>query len=104
MDLTFWLGNIFWILMLLLNGMVLLRLFRSRFGKTKSVRAEVIGKQTVEFFSKYADNRKRVRHVVIFQTKNGKKSFYVSEFSYNGYRKGEHGTLTYKGDRLIDFT
>ena len=43
MDLTFWLGNIFGILMLLLNGMVLLRLFRSRFGKTKSARAKVTG-------------------------------------------------------------
>ncbi len=91
------------IIFLVLNGMVFLRFFRSRLGKPKRVRAEVAGKQTVEHYSRYAPNGKRVRYVVNFQTETGKKSFYVSEFSYNGYQKGERGTLTYQGDRLIDF-
>jgi len=55
----------------------------------------------VEQFSKYG---KRVKYAVTFLTDGKKKSFYVSEFSYNGYRKGEKGTLTYQGDRLIDFS
>ena len=29
--------------------------------------------------------------------------FYVSEFSYSGYRLKEKGTLTYRGDRLLKF-
>lgn len=51
MDLSYWMGTIFWFLMLLLHGMVLLRFLRGRFGKPKKIRAEVIGKQTVEQFS-----------------------------------------------------
>ena len=95
--------TMFWLLLLLLYGLVLLRLLRSRFGRPKKVKAEVVGKQTVERFSKYAANGKSVRYVVIFQVEGRKKSFYVSEFSYHGYRKGERGQLTYQGDRLIDF-
>lgn len=30
-------------------------------------------------------------------------SFYVSAFTYNGYHINEHGPLTCKGDRVIDF-
>ena len=104
MDLSFWVGQIFWFLMLLLNGAVLLRVFRSRFGKPKTVRAEVVGKQTVESYSKLSPNGTRVRYVVNFQVDGKKKSFYVSEFSYHGYRKGEKGRLTYQGDRLLDFS
>ena len=80
------------------------KVFQGRFGKPRTVSAEVIGKQTVEQFSKYAGNGKRVRYVVIFQAEGKKRSFYVSEFSYHGYRKGEKGKLTYQGDRLIDFS
>ena len=39
--------------------------------------------------------------VIYFNDK--KKSFYVSQFSYNGYRVNERGTLKYKGDKLIEF-
>ena len=88
--------------------LVMVRIFakvlKGRFGKPVTVSAEVVGKQTVEFFAKYAPGSKRVRYVVNFLVKGKKKSFYVSEFSYNGYRKGEKGKLTYQGDRLIDFS
>lgn len=76
---------------------------KSRFGRPRTVRAEVVGKQTVERFSKYAANGKSVRYAVTFLAEGKKRSFYVSEFSYRGYRKGEKGKLTYQGDRLIDF-
>lgn len=95
-------GWIFFIAYLVLMGLVLARLFRSRFGRPKTVSAEVVGKQTVEQFSKYGG--KSVRYVVIFLVDGRKKSFYVSEFSWNGYREGERGKLTYQGDRLIDFS
>ena len=80
------------------------KVLKGRFGKAKTVTAEVVGKQTVEFFSKYAHGNQRTRYVVIFRAEGKKKSFYVSEFSYNGYRKGEKGRLTYRGDRLVDFS
>ena len=38
-----------------------------------------------------------------FSVGEKKKSFYVSQFSYGGYRVGEKGTLKHKGDRLIGF-
>ena len=96
-----------WIILIayvVLMGLVLARLLRSRFGRSKTVKAEVVGKQTVEFYSKTAPGGKRVKYSVVFQVDGKKKSFYVSEFSYSGYRKGEKGNLTYKGDRLIDFS
>ena len=74
------------------------------FGKPKTVRAEVIGKQTVESFSKYAGSGKEKAYYVTFLAGGKRRSFKVSAFSYNGYRVGESGTLTYKGDRLIDFS
>ena len=79
------------------------RLLRGYFGRAQTVKAEVIGKQTVEQFSKSSGSGKRVKYVVIFSAEGEKLSFYVSEFSYNGYHKGEKGTLTYKGKRLVDF-
>ena len=100
-DISDWISLIFWLFLLLLYGIQFLRFFRSRFGKPRTVKAEVIGKQTVEQFSKYGG--KKVRYVVNFLVDGRKKSFYVSEFSYNGYRKGERGQLTYRGDRLIEF-
>ena len=83
--------------------LLMIRLLSKRMGQVKTVKAEVIGKQTVESFSKYAASGKNVKYVVIFSAGGKKLSFYVSEFSYGGYRKGEKGTLTYRGDRLIDF-
>ena len=102
-NLTFGPGMAVMLLVLLLNGAVFLRFFRSRFGKPRTVNAEVIGKQIAEHYSKLAPNGTKVRYVVTLLVEGKKKSFYVSEFSYGGYRKGEKGKLTYQGDRLIDF-
>lgn len=89
------------ILFLLLYAAVFFRFLRSRLGKPKTAKAEVVGKQTVEQFSKYG---KKYKYAVTFLVEGKKKSFYVSEFSYDGYRRGEKGQLTYQGDRLIDFS
>lgn len=91
------------VLYLLAMVSFLSRFVKSRVGKPRTVSAEVVGKQTVERFSKYAATGKSVRYAVTFLAEGKKKSFYVSEFSYRGYRKGEKGKLTYQGDRLIDF-
>ena len=74
-----------------------------RFGPVRTAKATVVHKQTVETFSKYSGNGTHTRYSVTFQIGDKRRSFYVSEFSYKGYKKGEKGTLKYKGDRLIDF-
>lgn len=85
-----------WLLMLV----IVVRYIRSRVGPIHTVRARVVDKQKLEFFSKTGRN---VRCVIVFEIEDKKKSFYVSEFSYGGYRKNEVGTLKYRGDRIIDF-
>lgn len=94
----------FWGAYLLVMTRVLAKVLKGRFGKPITASAEVVGKQTVEWFSKYSRNGKHTRYAVTFLVDGKKKSFYVSEFSYGGYRKGEKGKLTYQGDRLIDFS
>lgn len=83
--------------------LLLWRGIRNWLAPVRSVKAQVIGKNTVESFSKTGPGGKRIRYVVIFEAEGKRRSFYVSEFSYRGYRKAERGTLTYKGDRLIGF-
>ena len=75
-----------------------------RMAPVKTVQAKVIDKHITKLaYSKTGAYGKKERYCVVFQTERKKLSFYVGEFSYNGYRKGETGRLTYKGDRIIDF-
>ena len=82
----------------------IIRLLRDRCGPVKTVKATVVHKQTVETFSKYAGNGTHTRYSVTFQIGDKRRSFYVSEFSYRGYRRKESGTLKYRGSRIIDFS
>lgn len=83
---------------------VLIRVIKNKCAPVKTEKAVVVDKQTVEHFSKYSGNGKHTKYVIVFSVNGKKRSFYVSQFSYNGYRVNEKGTLTYKGDRLIDFS
>ena len=84
--------------------LVFIRVFvKNKLAPEKTVNAVVVHKQINESFSKYAGNGKQKKYVVVFSIGGKKKGFYVSEFSYSGYRVGEKGKLTYKGDRLISF-
>lgn len=87
----------------IIYSIILFRFLRSRFGKIRKASAVVVHKQKVEQKSYKTPPFNRVRYAVTFQIGNKRKSFYVSELSYGGYRKGEKGILTYRGDRLIDF-
>lgn len=78
--------------------------FRRQYGRAKKVSATVVNKQITDSFSKYSGNGKGKVHYVTFLAGGKRRCFKVSAFSYNGYRVGESGTLTYKGDRLIDFS
>ena len=82
---------------------VLVKAVKNRYAPIRTVKAVVIDKNKVETFSKYSGTGKREKYVIVFSVGNKKKSFYVSQFSYNGYRINEKGTLKYKGDKLIEF-
>lgn len=82
---------------------VLVKAVKNRYAPIKTVKAVVIDKNKVEAFSKYSGNGKSEKYVIVFSVEGKKKSFYVSQFSYNGYRVNEKGTLKYKGDKLIEF-
>lgn len=82
---------------------VLIKAIKTKHAPIKSVKAVVIDKNIVETFDKYAGNGKHEKYVIVFSVDGKKKSFYVSQFSYGGYRVNEKGTLKYKGDKLIEF-
>ena len=82
---------------------LLVKLIKNRIAPLRTVKAVVLDKQKVEIFSKYSGTGKREKYVVVFSVDGKKKSFYVSQFSYGGYRLNEKGTLKYQGDKLIDF-
>ena len=82
---------------------LLVKAVKNRCAPIKTVKAVVIDKNKVENFSKYSGTGKSEKYVIVFSVNGKKKSFYVSQFSYNGYRINEKGTLKYKGDKLIDF-
>lgn len=101
-------GNIVVILVLLLwlavFIVIAIRMLKSKYGPVKTVKATVVDKSKIETFSKYSGNGKSNKYVIVFETNGKKRSFYVSEFSYGGYRVRETGTLKYRGDRIIDFS
>lgn len=83
---------------------VIFRVVKNKYAPVKTVKAVVVDKHKIETFSKYSGNGKREKYVIVFSAEGKKLSFYVSEFSYGGYRIKETGKLKYKGDRLIDFS
>lgn len=91
-------------LLCLVYIIIFARVLINRFAPVKKVKAVVVDKYRTEVFAKSSGTGKRYKYVVVFSTEGRKRGFYVSEFSYGGYRKGESGTLKYKGDRIIDFS
>lgn len=73
------------------------------FGSVKTVDAKVVKKYKVDEFTKYSGTGKKHRYVVVFETKGKLLRLNVSEAAYSGYRVNEKGSLTYKGNRCIEF-
>ena len=95
---------IYLVLVLAITVSLAIKLGKNVFAPTVVANAKVVNKQTVETFSKYARTSKHTKYAVTFSVNGKNRSFYVSAFSYNGYKKGDTGVLTYKGDKLISFT
>ena len=84
-------------------GSIIARTIKNRYAPIKVVEAVIIDKNKIESFSKYSGNGKAEKYVIVFSVNGKKKSFYVSQFSYNGYKVNEKGILKYKGNKLISF-
>ena len=82
---------------------ILIKMIKNHHSPIKTVEAVVVDKNKIELFSKYSGSGKAEKYVIVFSIDGKKKSFYVSQFSYNGYRINEKGTLKYKGNKLIAF-
>jgi hypothetical protein len=82
---------------------VMIKAIKNKRAPLRSNKAVVIDKHIVETFDKYSGNGKHKKYVIVFSVNGKKKSFYVSQLSYSGYRVNEKGTLKYKGDKLIAF-
>lgn len=82
---------------------IIVKAIKNRYAPIKTVKAVVIDKHTVETFSKYSGNGKSEKYVIVFSVDGKKKSFYVSQFSYDGYRLNKKGMLKYKGNKIIEF-
>ena len=83
--------------------MIVLRFIRSRYAKVRSVKAVITDKYKNEPVSRIQGTFKSVTYTVVFSVGTKKLAFDVSEYSFSNFRVGKKGTLTYKGDRLIDF-
>lgn len=85
---------------------LLLRIISNKFGNGRQVEAKVINKQYYQSrLARKAENFcDEDSYVETFLAGDKKLSFYVSEYSYNGYRINQKGTLRYKGTMLIDFS
>ena len=97
-------GYIFFGIILVLGIACAIRFLWDKCSPVKTIKATVVHKQTVENFSKYSGSGKHIKYAVTFQAGAKRLSFYVSEFSYRGYKVKETGTLKYKGSRLINFS
>ena len=82
---------------------LVIKFVRNKLAPVKTVKAQVANKRRQEVFSKYSGTGKQYKYVVVFSAEGKTLSFFVSEYSYSGYKVKEKGTLTYKGNRLINF-
>lgn len=85
---------------------VAVRLLKDTFGPVKTEDAVVFDKRKYDerIIRKAQAPYTSKKYVVDFDCHGKKKSFYVAEISYNSYKKGQKGTLKYKGSKLIDFS
>ena len=96
--------NIFSIILFLVCWILIIRKFIwNKVAPVKCVKAEVVDKYKPDIVSRYPGVSKQGSFIVVFKTKDEKLSFNVSAFSYDNYQIKEKGTLTYKGNQIINF-
>ncbi len=96
-------NTIVMILFLLCWILIIRKIIINKCATIKTVKAKVVDKYKPDIVSNYPGAFKPERYIVIFETKDKKLSFDVSEFSYDNYKINEKGTLKYKGTKIISF-
>ena len=106
MSIDDYINTIFLFIGIVITVGLLLCIIINKFGNEKEIEAKVINKQYYQSrLARKAENfRDEDCYVVTFLAGDKKLSFYVSEYSYNGYKVNQKGTLRYKGTTLIDFS
>ena len=98
--------NVFFVLvwLIILFG-ILIRVAKNTIAKEKQVDAVVVNKQCYRrrVIRKQSNPYDEDCYEVTFKAGDKRMSFDVSEFSYNGYRINQRGTLRYKGSKIVDF-
>ena len=77
--------------------------YRNKHTSTKTVTATVVDKSKTKMFSRFGVLDQRYRCSVTFSVAGKRLSFFVPVATYDSYRLHTTGTLTYCGDKLIDF-
>lgn len=80
------------------------RRLKDRYAPVRTVKAQVVDKYVADSFSKiYGSMARSPQYYVVFAAEKRKYAFQVSQFSYNGYKIKQRGTLKYRGSKLISF-
>ena len=83
--------------------LIIRKVIINKCAPVKTVKAKVIDKHKPNIISNYPGTFKPECYTVVFETKDKKLLFYVSEFSYSNYKINDKGTLKYKGTKIISF-
>ena len=88
---------------LLLVLLIAIKLIRNQFSKPIEVQATIIDKRK-STYQKYTPVPEHGEdYILVFQSGNKSLSFLTSAWNYDSVEKGDHGTLKYRGSRLIGF-
>ena len=91
------------LLFLLCWFLIIRKTIINKCATVETVKAKVVDKYKHYMVSKYPGTYKQEYYIVVFETKDKKLSFNVSEFSYGNYKINQKGTLKYKGSKIISF-
>ena len=85
---------------------IAMRVLKNMLSKPKIVQTTVVNKQEYEQMNIYKNQtpKEEQKYVVSFLCGGKRKDFYVSLYMYDSLRINQTGKLTYKGDRIMDFS
>ena len=84
--------------------LIALKLTKGRYAESRKVKAVITDKYKYTPASHIPGTfNNKTEYTVVFSVGKKKLAFNVSEYSFSNYRVCKKGTLTYKGDRLIEF-
>lgn len=94
-----------WLVVLAILIGVIRRFWRDRLSKTIKVKASVIDKISDDYQAVIPNGYPHTRtdYILVFSAGNRVLRFMTSVWIFDSVKKGDTGTLKYKGNRLISF-